>query len=268
MHCKNNQAIGVFDSGIGGLTIAQCIKQQLPLENLIYFADNKFAPYGEQSTQVIIDRVNHIADYFIEQQVKAIVIACNTATVVAIDQLRQRISIPVIGVEPAIKPAAFASKTKKVGILVTQATANNQRFLALIAQHSHNADVYIQPCPGLVEQIEAGQINSVKTQQLLAEFLLPLLTKGIDKLVLGCTHYPMLEQQIKQLVGDKVTLIDTAFPVAKQLHNQLEKFNLLSTQTLVTEQRLTSDQWLTSQDLRVMNNLWHSYPWQYLCLPQ
>ena len=143
---NNKQAIGVFDSGVGGLSIAQCITDLLPDEELIYVADSKFAPYGKLSTGDIIKRVNHISDQLVAMNVKAIVIACNTATVNAIDQLRQRIDIPIIGVEPAIKPAASNSKTKSVGLLVTQATAQNKRFIALVDKYSNNTKVHIQPC--------------------------------------------------------------------------------------------------------------------------
>lgn len=223
--------IGVFDSGIGGLTVAQCIETLLPNEQLIYLADNKFAPYGEKSSAFIINRVNEIADYFISCNVKAIVIACNTATVIAIDQLRARINIPVIGVEPAIKPAALLSQKQKVAILATQATANNHRFLSLVKEHSINTDVFIQACPGLVEQIELGALHSDKTRTLLKKYILPLKAKGIDKLVLGCTHYPMLNDEIIKLVGNDIELIDTGLPVAKQLFNILQQLKIVNTQT-------------------------------------
>ena len=242
---SSSSPIGIFDSGIGGLTIVDCIKQQLPNEQLIYIADNQFAPYGDKSADFIIQRVNEIADYFIARKVKAIVIACNTATVIAIDQLRQRIEIPVIGVEPAIKPAVLTTAKQKVAILATQATANNERFLSLVKKHSANTDVFIQPCPGLVEVIEQGDIHSDETRLLLNKFILPLIDKGIDKLVLGCTHYPMLNKQIKAIVGDKIALIDTAKPVVKQLERKLNEAGLLAKQ--LSQPHI----WLSSQ---VMGN--------------
>lgn len=228
-HLSAQAPIAIFDSGIGGLTIAKSIEQYLPNEELIYLADNKFAPYGEKSIEFIQQRVNEIADYFINKKVKAIVIACNTATVNAIDQLRERIKIPVIGVEPAIKPAAKQSRNKKVGILVTLATSKNQRFLTLVSQHKNGSEVFIQPCAGLVEVIENGELDANSTRQLLTSYLLPLKEKNIDTLVLGCTHYPMLELQIKEIIGKEIFLIDTALPVTKQLKNQLEKYQLLNT---------------------------------------
>ncbi|WP_286262266.1 glutamate racemase [Thalassotalea atypica] len=228
-HTKNSadtRPIGIFDSGIGGLSIAQCIHETLPHESLVYVADSKFAPYGKLNTEQIIERVNYIADQLVKMNVKAIVIACNTATVNAIDQLRANLSIPIIGVEPAIKPAAQHSKTKSVGLLVTQATATNQRFLSLVEKHSNGANVHIQPCPDLAYVIEQGHANTLMSYTLLKRYLSPLLEKNIDKLVLGCTHYPFVSEQIKQILGDKVSLLETALPVTQELTRQLNKHNL------------------------------------------
>ncbi|WP_448211064.1 glutamate racemase [Colwellia sp. MEBiC06753] len=224
----NSQAIGVFDSGIGGISIARCIAKQLPNERLIYVADSLYAPYGEKSPEEIEVRVNQVADALIKQQVKAIVVACNTATVNAIEQLRQRVDIPIIGVEPAIKPAVLHSKNQRVGILVTSATANNQRFLDLVATHKQQAEVFIQPCPGLVQLIEQGSQESAQCSQLLQEYLTPLLAQGIDTLVLGCTHYPLIAQQISALIDNSITLLETAEPVTKELVRRLSEQQLLS----------------------------------------
>ena len=227
----NSDPIGIFDSGVGGLSIAQCIHQQLPHENLLYVADTLHAPYGDKSTEFIQQRVNEIAKWFIERNAKAIVVACNTATVNAIDQLRKNISIPVIGVEPAIKPAASLSKNKKVAILVTKATAENQRFLALVAQYRHISDVIIQPCPGLVELIERNENNSAECKLLLSAYLQPLLDKGVDTIVLGCTHYPLVKGLIKKICGNHVVIMETALPVTEQLQRQLTRNNLITSST-------------------------------------
>ncbi len=224
----NTDAIAIFDSGVGGLSIAQCIKQQLPHENLLYVADTLYAPYGEKSAQFIQQRLNEIAQWLIDRKAKAIVVACNTATVNAIDQLRHNISIPVIGVEPAIKPAASLSKNKKIAILVTKATAENQRFLALVAQYSYNSDVTIQPCPGLVELIEQDKKDSLECKLLLSAYLTPLLDKGVDTIVLGCTHYPLVTEQISEICGDGVVIMETAQPVTEQLQRQLALHQLLN----------------------------------------
>ncbi len=215
------QAIGIFDSGVGGLSIAQCIANLLPDEELIYVADSKYAPYGKLSSEKIVERVNHISDQLLAMNVKAIVIACNTATVNAIDQLRQRIDIPIIGVEPAIKPAAKQSKTNAVGLLVTQATANNQRFITLVNKYSQGTQVHIQPCPDLANLIEQGHVNSPESHDLLTKYLTPLIDKNIDSLVLGCTHYPFVSEQIKTILGKDIELVETALPVTKELMRKL-----------------------------------------------
>lgn len=224
----NTDPIAIFDSGVGGLSIAQCINHRLPNENLLYVADTLHAPYGDKTAEFIQQRVNEIAYWFIERNAKAIVVACNTATVNAIDQLRKNISIPVIGVEPAIKPAVNLSKNKKVAILVTKATAENQRFLTLVAQYSHNSEVIIQPCPGLVELIEQDKKNSPECELLLSEYLQPLLDKGVDTIVLGCTHYPLVKGIINKICGANVIIMETALPVTEQLQRQLALHNLIN----------------------------------------
>lgn len=222
----STQAIGIFDSGVGGLSITSCIQDALPNESLIYIADTLHAPYGDKSVEQIQNRVNVISDYLISQGVKAIVIACNTATVNAIEQLRARVDIPIIGVEPAIKPACSQSKQKKIGILVTQATAHNARFLALINDHKKDTEVFIQPCPGLVELIEQGRLTSPHIRELLSQYLAPLQAKEIDTLVLGCTHYPFVTDIIRELVGENITIMETAVAVTEQLQRQLQKYQL------------------------------------------
>jgi glutamate racemase len=224
----NTDPIAIFDSGVGGLSIAQCINHRLPNENLLYVADTLHAPYGDKTAEFIQQRVNEIAYWFIERNAKAIVVACNTATVNAIDQLRKNISIPVIGVEPAIKPAVNLSKNKKVAILVTKATAENQRFLTLVAQYSHNSEVIIQPCPGLVEVIEQDKKNSPECELLLSKYLQPLLDKGVDTIVLGCTHYPLVKGIINKICGANVIIMETALPVTEQLQRQLAQHNLIN----------------------------------------
>lgn len=200
----------------------------MPAEKLIYVADSKYAPYGNLSAKQITQRVNTICDQLVAKNVKAIVIACNTATVNAIDQLRTRLNIPIIGVEPAIKPAAALSKTKSVGLLVTQATASNQRFLNLINTHKNGAEVHIQPCPQLADIIEQGRANTLKSKQLLQQYLAPLIEKKIDTLVLGCTHYPFVAKQIQEIIGDGIQLLETAKPVTFELKRQLAKLELLA----------------------------------------
>lgn len=237
-------AIGIFDSGVGGLSIAKCIAEQLPLENIVYFADNQHAPYGDKSQNEIIDRVNQVSDALIKLGIKALVVACNTATVNAIDQLRKRyfnckqeahnsndgqekqnsttnFALPIIGVEPAIKPATQLSQTKKVAVLATSATAKNSRFIELVERYKNNCEVIIQPCPGLVELIENNQQQSTECQKLLRQYISPLIKHNVDTLVLGCTHYPFLIEQIQAIVGTQMTIMETALPVTQQLIRQL-----------------------------------------------
>lgn len=228
---NNTAPIGIFDSGVGGLSIAKCIAEKLPNEQLIYVADTQFAPYGEKSIDLITNRVNSIANSLIKQGVKAIVIACNTATVNAIEQLRAQVHVPIIGVEPAIKPAALNSLSKKVAILVTQATSENQRFKDLINRHQNGTKVFIQPCPGLVELVERDLIASPQCVRLLKKYIEPLLTQGVDSIVLGCTHYPFLQQQIQHIIRQRqavVTIVETAMPVTQQLNKVLKENQLIS----------------------------------------
>ena len=252
---QNQNPIGIFDSGVGGLSIAKCIDEQLPNEQLIYVADSEHAPYGDKSSADIQARVNHIADYLIKQQAKAIVIACNTATVNAIDQLRHSVDIPIIGVEPAIKPASVYTKTKKIGILVTESTAENLRFQELVNRFSSGIEVYIQPCPGLMEIIESGEQDSDDCLFMLSHFILPLIDKNIDTLVLGCTHYPFLSEKITRLFGKDITLMETALPVTQELKRQLAKRNLLA------NHRINQHQFMTTQHSPSLNLLF-SQLWQ------
>ncbi|MDO6445873.1 glutamate racemase [Colwellia sp. 1_MG-2023] len=261
---KCSDPIGIFDSGVGGLSIAKRITEHLPNEQIIYFADSAFAPYGDISNQQIIERVNFIANSLINKQCKAIVIACNTATVNAIDQLRKRVTLPIIGVEPAIKPAAAISTSKKIGILVTQATANNARFLALVEQYKNGAQVFIQPCLGLVELIEQGLQSSEKFICLLKQYLTPLIAQGVDTLVLGCTHYPFMSDEIQKIVPNEINLIETATPVSEQLKRQLIKHHLLaenpatlahqfySSSENPTQNEIFSQLWGTNTNIKIL----------------
>ena len=245
----------MFDSGVGGLSIAKCIAQQLPHENIIYFADSLHAPYGEKSVEFIIKRVNLIAKQLIVKGVKAIVIACNTATVNAIEQLRAQVNIPIIGVEPAIKPAAKQSLSKKVAILATQATSENQRFKDLIDLHHNGAQVLIQPCPGLVEFIEQGKQNSSRCNALLKQYIDPLISQGVDTLVLGCTHYPFVQKQISIIAGQQVNIIETAAPVTVQLSKKLAEQKIAACKTQQGQYQFFSSL-ETKQQEKIFSQLW------------
>ena len=254
------KAIGVFDSGVGGLSIVSCIQQTLPNESIIYVADSLHAPYGNKSLEYIQKRVNIISDYLISQGVKAIVIACNTATVNAIDQLRKRVNIPIIGVEPAIKPASTQSLQQKIGLLVTEATAQNERFLALIEKHKQAADVTIQPCPGLVDLIEQGDLDSPNMHELLNKHLKPLKEKSVDTIVLGCTHYPFVAHIVKDIMGKNVTIMETALPVTEQLQRQLIQHKLINNQNITVPATLInpSIRYVSSSDSTKLNKIFNT----------
>ncbi|QNA88240.1 glutamate racemase [Massilia sp. Dwa41.01b] len=216
--------IGIFDSGVGGLSVLRHIRAQLPHEHLMYFADSAFAPYGAKTEPVLAERVLAIGGFLVERGAKAIVVACNTATIAAIALLRERYpDMPIVGVEPGLKPAAAASRSRTVGVLATEVTLSGKKFLLLRDQISEatGARFLLQPCHGLVDQIELGELESEATTLLLRKYVEPLLAEGADTLVLGCTHYPLVQASIERVIAaatDRpVTLIDTGDAVARQL---------------------------------------------------
>lgn len=220
--------VGVFDSGVGGLTVLREIRRLLPSEPLLYVADSAHAPYGDKPEQAVRERVFRIADHLIAEGAKALVVACNTATAVAVPALRERIPLPVIAMEPAIKPAVEQTRSGVVGVLATNGTLSSQRFLHLLDRFGRQVEVLVQPCPGLVEQIEAGDGESPATQALLTKYVSPLIKRGADVLVLGCTHYPLLRSAIRDLVGPEVLITDSGLAVARQLQRRLEETQLLA----------------------------------------
>ena len=225
----SQQAVGVMDSGVGGISVLKHIHTLLPHENLMYVADSKYAPYGNKTAEEITVRCFELADYLIAKNLKALVVACNTATAAAINAMRENYSLPIIGMEPAVKPAAEASKNGIIGVLATVGTLKSAQFAALLESYGRNVKVVTQACVGLVECIERGELDTPETKALIRQYTLPLLAEGADTIVLGCTHYPFVKDAIREIVGDKVTLIDTGAAVAKQLKRQLAEKDLLST---------------------------------------
>ena len=218
----NNNPIGLFDSGIGGTSIWKEIHQLLPNENTIYLADSKNAPYGQKTKEEIIHLSCKNTDFLLEQNCKLIVVACNTATTNAIKELRTKYKVPFIGIEPAIKPAALHSKTQKIGILATKGTLNSELFYKNVEQFQ-DIQILEQIGYGLVELIENGQINSKEMNELLQKYLSPMVQSNIDYLVLGCSHYPYLIPQIKKLLPQNITIIDSGEAVAKQTKKILQE---------------------------------------------
>jgi glutamate racemase len=221
--------IGIFDSGVGGMSILDAIHQLLPHESLLYCADSLYAPYGERDDDYIIDRSLAVCDWLLEQPVKALVVACNTATAQTIEQLRRHtahLDLPIVGIEPGVKPAALLSKRRIAGVLATASTLKSQRFQALLARHAGDCHFVCVAGNGLVEAIERGDTSSPELITRLERYLDEILDAGADTLVLGCTHYPFLEAAIRKIAGDYLTLIDTAAPVARQLERLLLQQNL------------------------------------------
>ena len=234
--------IGIFDSGVGGLSILRHIRAQLPHEQLLYVADSGFAPYGDKPEQVVAARSLSIAQFLVARGAKALVVACNSATVAAIKVLREHYpDMPIVGVEPGLKPAAAASQSGKVGVLATDMTLRGAKFLALREQVSAATGVQflLQPCVGLVDQIELGDLGAPEIEALLTRYITPLLEDGADTIVLGCTHYPLVRATIEQVIATAtaapITLIDTGDAVARQLARLLGQANLLRSEGGVTK---------------------------------
>ncbi len=216
-----------MDSGVGGLSVLREIRRQLPAESLLYVADSAHLPYGDKTPAFVRVRVNRIAESLIGMGAKALVVACNTATAAAVDSLRERFAVPVIGMEPGVKPAVLSSKRGVVGILATEGMVQSNRMRDLVQRFAKKVEVVIQPCPGLVEQVERHALHTPETSRLLQGYLAPILERNADTLVLGCTHYPFLQPLIEQLLGPAVTVINTGDAVARHLMHRLDEDGLL-----------------------------------------
>ncbi|RYF50145.1 MAG: glutamate racemase [Comamonadaceae bacterium] len=221
--------IAIFDSGLGGLSVARHIRARLPHESLIYFADCGWAPYGDRPRQDILARVCVVADWLVTQGVKSMVVACNTATTIAIDTLRARYdTLPIVGIEPGVKPAVARSRSHVVGVLATEATLRTESFQALLARQDSDCRFVCQAGRGLVALIEQGALDTPAVDTLLQRYLDPMLAEGVDTLVLGSTHFPLLIPAIERLYGDRLALIETGQAVAHRLHAVLDMHALLA----------------------------------------
>ena len=237
----SSSPIGVFDSGIGGLSVLQALRHELPHEHFVYLADSGHAPYGERGDAFVIERTRRIAHYLLATHgIKALVIACNTATAAAVELLRAELpQLPLIGVEPAIKPAARSSQTHHVGVIATRGTVQSPRFARLVREHGDHTQVHVQACDGLARAIERstqpapGMDPMQETTALCAQYTRALGTFGvktgqIDTLVLGCTHYIFAKDILRQIVGADVHIIDTGAPVARQTRRMLMQAGTLA----------------------------------------
>ncbi len=226
---SNSQPIGIFDSGIGGTSIFKEIQKILPNENIIYLADSKNAPYGNKSGVVIQELSTKNTELLLNLNCKLIVVACNTATTNAIASLRKNYNVPFIGIEPAIKPATIETKTKSIGILATKGTLSSALFHDTMNKYKRDIKIVESIGNGIVELIEKDRLHSDEMRNLLIQYLKPMLHANIDRLVLGCTHYPYLIPVLKTLLPEHVKIIDSGLAVAKQTKAILEKNKLLST---------------------------------------
>jgi len=218
---KNLMKVGVFDSGLGGLTVVKSILSILRGAELFYIADTKHAPYGEKTKAQILSYSLDITRYFIEKhQIDALVIACNTATSAAIERLRTAYpELIIVGTEPGIKPAIETTRSGKVGVLATPATLRGEKYQQLVDAHvgKRKISLYEQACPGLVEQIEQGKTEHPQTETMLRKWLEPMQEEGVDTIVLGCTHYPLVSNLIEKIMEDRLNLIHTGDAIAKRL---------------------------------------------------
>lgn len=226
---KSNNPIGVFDSGVGGLSVLRSIREQMPNEDVAYLGDQVHVPYGPRSMNQIQGFSEGITRFLLKQSAKIIVVACNTASAAALKYLRETFSdVQFVGMEPAVKPAAEKTQTGKVGVLATPATFQGALYASVVERFGAGVELFQHTCPGLVSQIEAGELDSPKTRAILEDALFPMLQKNIDTVVLGCTHYPFVIPLIKQIVGENVRVIDPAPSVARQAKRLLEADGLLN----------------------------------------
>ena len=217
MNPLSSPRIGVFDAGVGGLSVLRALKQTLPAARLLYVADSGFAPYGERSDEYLIERSRRIAGFLRAQGAQMLVIACNTATAAAARALRSEApGWPIVGVEPGIKPAVAATRNGRIGVLATTSTLASEKFSRLLHEHAQGVQVHAQACPGLAFAIEEGRLDAPELQSLIERYCAPLRGAGVDTVVLGCTHYPFVAPQIQAALGNEVLLIDTAQAVAKR----------------------------------------------------
>lgn len=223
--------IGIFDSGIGGLSLLPAISELLPQENLIYLADQAFAPYGQKTESSILKRTQQICDQLEEMHCKLIVAACNTVTTQVIDQLRTKFTLPFVGIEPAIKPAAQQSKNKIIGVLATQGTLQSALYKQSASRYASACKIVEKPGTGLVDHIEQGDLQSRDLCRLVEQSLRPMIDEEIDTLILGCTHYPLIRSLIEEFLPEEIQIIDNSHSVAKQVQRKLVEQCLETTTT-------------------------------------
>lgn len=226
---KNRHLIGIFDSGVGGLSVLREIRSTLPAQPALYFADQAHVPYGSRSIEEVRSFAHAITRHLLDKGAKLIVVACNTASVAALHTLREEFPhIPFVGMEPAVKPAAEQSLSGKVGVLATETTFHTAMYASVVERFAQGVTLLEDPCPGLVAQIEKGDLAGESTRAILEKALNPMLAAGVDTIVMGCTHYPFVIPLIQQIVGSQIRVIDPAPAIARQVHRKLEANGLLA----------------------------------------
>ena len=224
---KHHRPIGIFDSGVGGLSVLKEVQRQYPGEDLIYLADQAHVPYGNRTKGEVLGYADGIVRFLLGLDCKLIIVACNTASAVALVDLRERYpDIPFVGMEPAVKPAAEETRSGVVGVLATPATFQGDLYASTVEKFARGVKILQDTCPGLVENIEAGKIEGPATRKILENALEPMLAAGVDEVVMGCTHYPFVIPIIKEIVGEDVRVIDPAPAVARQAGRMLDVFDL------------------------------------------
>ncbi|MBK9927044.1 MAG: glutamate racemase [Anaerolineales bacterium] len=221
--------IGIFDSGIGGLSVLRAIRAQMPEESVLYFGDQGHIPYGPRPMEQIRDFSEAITRFLLKRNAKIIVVACNAASAAALKYLREKFpDVQFVGMEPAVKPAVEITQTGKVGVLATPATFQGALYASVVERFANGVELFQNTCNGLVQQIEQGNLNGEETRDILEDALLPMLEKNIDTVVLGCTHYPFVIPLVQEIVGGAVRVIDPAPSVAKQVKRLLEAGDMKS----------------------------------------
>ncbi len=214
--------IGILDSGLGGLSVFNEVRKLMPDESILYFGDSAWCPYGARDAVEIQRRVFKVTDFLLEQGCKIIVIACNSATISAVEALRASYPLPFIGMEPGVKPAATMTQTGTIGVLATQASLAGEKFHRLVSTHGEGLRIITRPCPQFVNLVEEGEIDSLRAQEIVKQETLPLIDAGADVLVLGCTHYPFLRPLIQKVAGPDIKILDTGAAVARHTKSLLE----------------------------------------------
>lgn len=224
----NNSPIGIYDSGFGGLSVWRELYRALPDESLIYLGDGKNCPYGELDEAAIRNHARNAVECLLAHGCKMIVVACNTATAAAITYLREQYSeVPIVGLEPAVKPACKLSKSRKIAVLATEHLLHSEKFHNTVKQYSEDVEVLSIVGQGFVEAVEAGMENSAETQQMVADVVMPVINQGVDVIVLGCTHYPFLKRVIRSVIGSReIAIIDSGEPVEKRVESLLDRYDM------------------------------------------